>query len=534
MAEVATSLRRDIGRWGLVALGISGVVGSGWLYAPFEAAKQAGPESLIAWIIGAALMLIMGFCLAEIACAFPVSGSSAQVATATHGRGMSLVNMWLLYFAYVATPAIEATSIVTYSAVYLPWMIVGKEANLSLAGQGVTILLVGFFTVLNFFGVRWFIRINSWITWWKLAIPIAVAIALLCTRFESKNFTSSGIDRDPITLQNLLGALSSGGIIFTLCGFRIIADLAAESRNPSKDIPFAFLVSTLFSVVLYLVVQIAFIGALDVSSISQGWSQLQLSQDNAPFLAILMIAGLPLLAKVLYIDAIISPGGSCLAYVASTGRIGYAAAQQSFAPKIFLALTKSGVPIVSLLVCWGVSAIIVLAYPKWDQLAKLNTAAYFLSVITVPVSVAVIRRLDPTGHRPFRLPGGIVMCAVAFATNVLIVYWSGIWSFAPLMGILAVIMLIAVITPRIRGTAPIITNWRPLRWLIPTIITLLVVGVFGNKDFGGSGWLPGSLDSAIIGVLSIGLFILAIRSTRPVKEVQAELAVLRAVANKSN
>lgn len=533
MAEIATSLRRDIGRWGLVALGISGVVGSGWLYAPFEAARQAGPASLIAWIIGGMLMLVMGFCLAEIACAFPVSGSSAQVATATHGRGMSLVNIWLLYFAYVTTPAIEATSIVTYSAIYLPWLIVGKEANLSLAGQGVTILLVGFFTVLNFFGIRWLVRINSWITWWKLAIPIGVAIAILCTRFESKNLTSFGTDSDPITLQSLLGALSSGGIIFTLCGFRIIADLAAESRNPGKDIPFAFLVSTIFAVGLYLVVQTAFIGALEPSSFSQGWSQLTLPQANAPFLAVLMIAGLPMLAKVLYVDAIISPGGSCMAYIASTGRIGYAAAQQSFAPKIFLALTKSGVPIVSLLVCWGISAIIVLAYPKWDQLANLNTASYFLSVITVPVSVAVIRRLDPTGHRPFRFPGGIVMCAFAFATNLLIVYWSGIWSFAPLMGILGVIVLIAFITPRIRGTAPIITNWRPLLWLLPTVLTLLVVGMLGNKDFGGTGWLPGSLDSVIIGVLSVGLFILAIRSTRPAKEVQSELAALRAVANKS-
>ena len=256
MALVDASLRRDIGRWGLVALGISGVVGSGWLYAPFEAARHAGPAATLAWIIGGLLMLLMGFCLAELACAYPLSGAGAQVATATHGRGMALVNIWLLYFSYVTTPSIEATSIVTYSATYLPWLTVGTEAQLSFAGQIVTILLVGGFTVLNFFGIRWLIRINSWITWWKIAIPVGVALTILATKFTPSNLGTSIEQFAPTGVQGIVAALSSGGIVFTLCGCRIIGDLAAEAKNPGRDIPFAFLAATAFAVALYLIVQL--------------------------------------------------------------------------------------------------------------------------------------------------------------------------------------------------------------------------------------------------------------------------------------
>lgn len=527
MAVVGTALRRDIGRWGLVALGISGVVGSGWLYSPFAAATQAGPAALLAWVIGGILMLIMGLCLAELACAYPLCGAGAQVSVATHGRGMSLINVWLLYFSYVTTPSIEATSIVTYSATYMPWLKSGNAATLSIAGQAITILLVGVFTVLNFFGIRWLIRMNNWITWWKLAIPAGVAIVLLCVRFESGNFDSHGQGFMPLGVQSLFAALSSGGIVFTLCGFRIIADLAAEARNPGRDIPFAFIVATSFAVALYLIVQVAFIGALDPASFAAGWPTLTLTENNAPFMAILMVAGMPMLAKLLYVDAIISPGGSGLAYVASTGRVGYAAAQQQFAPRIFLSLNKQGVPVASLMFCWAVSTVIVVAYPKWEELANLNSASYFLSVITIPVSVAVLRRVDPNGPRPFRFRGGIVMCAVAFATNLLIVYWSGLWSFVPLMAALAVILLLAVIVPRIRGTAPIIGHWRPLGWLGATMVALVVVGALGSKDFGGNGLIPGSLDTMLLALLSVALFAFAVRSTLPERLVRSELERLR-------
>ena len=135
--------------------------------------------------------------------------------------------------------------------------------------------------------------------------------------------------------------------------------LAGEAKNPAKDIPFAFFMSTLFALVLYLIVQLAFLGALDTAEYANGWKNIVIPQANAPFLAILMVAGLPLMVKILYFDAVISPGGSCLAYVGSTGRVVYAAAQQRFAWNILLQLNKQGVPVLALVFSWFVSSVVV-------------------------------------------------------------------------------------------------------------------------------------------------------------------------------
>lgn len=233
------------------------------------------------------------------------------------------------------------------------------------------------------------------------------------------------------------------------------------------------------------------------------------------------------MARLLYADAILSPGGSCLAYIASTGRVGYAAGQMRFAPKLFLSLNGSGVPVASLLVCWAISAVITFAYPRWDQLANLNAAAYFLSLVTVPVSVAVLRRVDPKGVRPFRLWGGTSMCVLAFASNLLIVYWSGIRSYVPLLVALLAIVGFAAVWPRVRRQSPIITNWRPLAWLIPTAAVLVGVGYFGHTDFGGTGELPGMLDTVLVAVGSVGLFALAVRMTSPADDIARELGALK-------
>ncbi|GAA3028543.1 hypothetical protein GCM10020000_01320 [Streptomyces olivoverticillatus] len=43
-------LRRDLGFWGLTAIGFSNIVGSGWLFSAMYAAQTAGPAALLTWV----------------------------------------------------------------------------------------------------------------------------------------------------------------------------------------------------------------------------------------------------------------------------------------------------------------------------------------------------------------------------------------------------------------------------------------------------------------------------------------------------
>ncbi|EQD72363.1 hypothetical protein B1A_05487, partial [mine drainage metagenome] len=52
-------LQRDATRIGLLYSSVSGIIGSGWLLGPFLAMQQAGPWSILSWIIGATAVLLL-------------------------------------------------------------------------------------------------------------------------------------------------------------------------------------------------------------------------------------------------------------------------------------------------------------------------------------------------------------------------------------------------------------------------------------------------------------------------------------------
>lgn len=75
-----------------------------------------------------------------------------------------------------------------------------------------------------------------------------------------------------------------------------------------------------------------------------------------------------LLATLLYIDAIVSPGDTGLIYTTVTSRVSYAMARNGNAPKMLAKTTNRGVPLVSLIVAFVLGLIILLPFPSWQQL----------------------------------------------------------------------------------------------------------------------------------------------------------------------
>lgn len=506
-------MKRELGLWGLTALGITGVVGSGWLFAALYAAKLAGPAATVAWVIGGFLMLLTGLCFAEVATAYPLSGGGAQLAAGTHGRTVGMVSLWLLYLGYVTTPAIEAAAIVDYTGSFFPALVATEGAVLSWPGRAVAVVVSWVFVVLSFFGIRWLARLNNTLTWWKFAIPLAVVIVLFALHFNASNFglsdppvPAAGTVPPPATATGfmpmgwtgVLAALSTGGIVFSLSGFRIVADMAEEAANPGRDIPRAFGIAILFATSLYVLIQMAFIGALDPASYANGWDNLSFEGDNAPFVSLLRTIGVGWLASVLFVDAVVSPGGSCLAYTAGTGRVGYAVASAGFAPRIFAEVNGRGVPVASLLACAAINTVVLFCYPAWDQLAALNSAAYFLSVAPVAAVLLTLRRIDPDTRRPFRLPCAGVIAWAAFVTNALIVSWCGPWSVLPTAGVALLVLAVGSVRAwRRRAVDPSAPSPWGAMWMGVLLVGVSATALCSEESLGGYGWIPEPWNSVL-------------------------------------
>src|SRR5262245_48570307 len=121
-------LKREIGLIGLTFVAVSGIIGSGWLFAPLSALQVAGPAALVAWLIGAIAMLLLALTFAEISAMLPVPGGIARVPHFSHGNVVSMVMGWSAWIGYSTTAPIEVEAMLKYLAPHAGWLYAGAAA----------------------------------------------------------------------------------------------------------------------------------------------------------------------------------------------------------------------------------------------------------------------------------------------------------------------------------------------------------------------------------------------------------------------
>jgi amino acid transporter len=368
-------------------------------------------------------------------------------------------------------------------------------------------MLLAVFTLANLFGVRLFARLNASITWFKLAVPLVIAVALIADHFLIGNFSVQGgfFATGP---EGVLSAVASGGVIFAFLGFRHTIDLAGEARNPQVTVPAAILLTVLICLLIYALLQVAFIGALTPANLANGWSGLQFSNQMGPLSALASAAGLLWLVSLINVGAVVSPFGGGLVATGSMGRLAFALAENGFFPRLLMKLNRHGVPAMAMLVNFCFATAVFLLLP-FQEIVALNGAAIVLSLSVGPITLGALRRLDPERPRPFRLMAAKVTAPLAFIVATLIVYWSGwdtFWRLGICLLIGLAIFLIQIPAPGSRNF-----NLREGAWLLPYVIGLGLLSYLG--DFGGGrNLIPFGWDILAVSALALGIFAIAVRS----------------------
>lgn len=500
------ALRRDVGLIGLTFVGVSGVLGSGWLFTPLLTSQLAGPGALLAWVIGAVAMLMLAITFAEVSSVFPLAGGIARIPQLTHGNVVSAALGWSAWVGYCTTAPIEVEAMLGYLAPDMPWLYAGGR-NLSAAGITVAGAFLVAFTVINAVGVGFFARVNTAITWVKIVVPLVVIAAIAWSRFDAANFSAGG-GFLPFGMSGVFAAVTGGGVAFAFIGFRHAIDLAGEARNPHVTIPAALLLAILICFLVYAGIQLAFIGALPAQSLAGGWAHLDMQHELGPLAALASALGILWLVAVLNTGAVIAPFGGALVAVGSNGRLAYALARNRFLPRLFARLSEKDVPLPALLLNLAVSTGLFLLL-TFHEIIALNAAAIILSFVVGPIAVAALRRLASERHRPFRMPGGDAFALVAFVAAVLVIFWSGwdtLWRLGLVLLLGAAIYLIRIARGRIGSL-----DLAEATWLAPFLVGLGLVSVLGSYD-GGAGVLPHPWDTLACAVLAAAVFPFAVRA----------------------
>ncbi len=437
-------LRRALDRKRLLFLSMGEAIGASWLFAPLYAASYAGGAALLTWLIAGAFVLLIAFANAEIASAIPRSGGLVRYPHYAFGGLVGFITAWAYLLSKVAVPPTGALTATRYLSFFLPQLYNATTGKLTPLGYLVAYLFLALFVYINYVGVAVVGEAVYWIGWLKLAILALTAIIMIALAFVPSNFTAgggfvpTGGTAPYAGWAAVLYALPFAGVVFAYLGFRQAIEYGGEGKDPGRDVPFAVITAILIAMSMYVLLQVAFIGAIhwNVIGVNEGaWSALRTSISKAPLLQLFeslkyvvpgMGAFIITWLAVIMVGAVLSQAGAGFVSTGGAVRALYGMAANGYLPGRFLELSGTRVPKWSLLMMFLVGALYLLPFPTWQSIVAFSTAARVLSYVVVGgVTAHALRRVAPDLNRPFRLSAVSALAPAATVAASLIVYWSG-------------------------------------------------------------------------------------------------------------
>ena len=492
--------KRQLSLTDLTFIGLGAIFGSGWLFSAGYVADIAGPAGIVSWLIGGAAVLLLGLVYCELGAALPRSGGVVRYPEYSHGVLLGYLMGLITLIAFSSLIAIEVEACRQYASAWFPSLTQPGTQSPTPAGWCVQLAILCVFFLLNYFSVKTFARANNLVSIFKFVVPLTVVVVLLWF-FHADNLSAHGFA--PSGFGGIAGAVSAGGIIFAYLGLTPIVSVAGEVRDPQRTIPIALILSVVLSTVIYVMLQVAFLGSVPAAAIAHGWRGVG-KVFALPFHDIAIVLGVGWLSFLVVCDAVISPSGCGNIYMNATPRVVYGWARGGTFFRVFTRVDgKSGIPRPALWLTFALAVFWMLPFPSWSAMIDVVSAALVLSYAVAPITAAALRRNAPGLPRPFRVRGFAVIGPLAFVIAALIVYWSGWGTLSWLLG-LQIVLYVAYVAYRAcrpANRAALARDLRASLWLIGFYAAMIAVSRSGT--FGGSGLVPAPWDSVLAAALAL-------------------------------
>jgi amino acid transporter len=397
-AREPVHLVRAIGRWGLAALVINSIIGSGIFGLPAIVAAHLGRASPFAYIVAAAgIGMIMG-CFAEVASQFRLAGGPYLYTRAAFGRLLALEVAWLYWLSRLTAAAAAINLFATYLGFFWP----SAQRPIDRAFVAAAILLV--ITGVNLAGVRIGARLSSTFTIAKIAPLLVFAAAGL---FNSLAHPAvSPVNQHMPTAGDWFDAFVV--LVFAYGGFEGALVPMSEARDPRRDVPFAMAVSFLSVTLIYVLVQIVVVRVLADPE-----------QTDRPLAMAAQVFLGPGGAAFIAISALLALFGYLSAQMVHVPRISFALAEQGDLPPIFAAIHhRFRTPHVSILVFAGsLWVLAVIGDFRWNVV--LSSASRLITYGLVCGALLALRRNAPSAAA-YRLPLGPLFAVIGIAMMIVL------------------------------------------------------------------------------------------------------------------
>jgi APA family basic amino acid/polyamine antiporter len=419
--ETASSeLKRSLGPWNLVFLGIGCIIGAGiFVRTGNAAALHAGPAVLIGYAIAGIVCAFAGLCYAELASTLPVSGSAYTYSYTTIGEFAAWVMGALLLLEYGLAASVVAVgwsgymvSLLGDIGIQVPAALTGPAGYPKELADGTVIttvfnlpafLVCVALALLLVVGVSESAKFNNVIV--AIKVTVLVAFIVVGGLIIAQNYDAFAPNWDPFIPEptgkdgefGWSGIIRSASIVFfAYIGFEAVSTAGQEAKNPAKDMPFGILGSLIACTVIYILVSI-------VLTLIVPYTQLNVPDP----VAVAVDAFGPQwawFAKTIKVGAIIGLTSVILVLMYGQTRIFYTMARDGLLPKVFSTVhPKYRTPWVNTLL---VGLIVALAAGFFDinSLGDMTSVGTLAAFAVVCLSVIWLRRTHPEIPRGYRVP----------------------------------------------------------------------------------------------------------------------------------
>jgi len=474
-------LKREIGLFTLVAIGVGSIIGSGMFAMPAVMGSVAGPALILAVILTGIITTFLAITYAELGSTFPRTGGPYSLPRLALGNFGGFVLGWGYFlYAFIGTAAI-IDIFITYLGFYVPGLAVGE--TLAPLGIAIAIVALWIFTAINIFGVKWG-GLYSVVTTIGKIIPLLIFGLVGLAYIDFGNFTPFF----PFGLSGVTLAMAFEFWAFT--GFEAVVIPTEEVKNPERNVPRAMLLTMAIVIVVYVFISFAFTGMIRWSNLSPplasgDWAGI--GNLQSPLSDVAKALGLPILAAIVTIGAIISTAGAGGDWVLLQGRIPFAMAQDGlFWSPMKKVHPKYQTPYLSLIFASFLTMVIMIAIPNFPSVALIASITALVPYAAAALSVPILRKTKPEVHRPFKLPAPKIIAGLAFILATLLVYWAS-WPWTLVGGILMLIGFPLFLFVRTHDAR---AQLKKTLWLLVYLIGIIVISYLGDTNFIYNNFLP--------------------------------------------
>jgi APA family basic amino acid/polyamine antiporter len=409
-------LVRQIGLFDATMVVMGGIVGSGIFISAYVVARQVHTPVLIlaAWVVGGVTAMLGGFIYAELADRMPDVGGQYAYLREAYNPALGFLYGWVLLLV-IQTGGMAAVT-VTFARYFL-------ELTGWRAGEGaVAITTLALLTLINCAGVKLGSKVQSGLMVLRIAAMAGVVIAGVLLVRSPQPLLKPVIDQK--VSWSLLAAFGTAlvPVLFAYGGWQTSCFIAAEIKDPRRNLPRALLIGVAGVVVLYVAINVAYVRTLGPAG---------LAATTVPATATMRLAMGERGAELIALGIAISTLGFLSQSVLTAPRVYFAMAEDGlFFRSVASVNARTHVPVVAI-VMQSVWAAVVALSGRYEQILNYVVSMDFLFFGITASCLFVFRRRDRvlnTIRDGYRVPGHPFTTTIFIAICWLVVGTS-IWRY---------------------------------------------------------------------------------------------------------